>query len=400
MATFKVKFCSEKCTGKAGRIYFQVIHERKIRWLTTEYEIFPDEWDSRNSRLIMNCRNERSQLLLQYKEQIYSDARRLKRIICVLEQQSVPYSVDDVVDMYRSFTQDYSLSCYMNKIILQLKHNDKIRTAETYTATLRSFLNYRCNKDIMLDDITSHMMEEYESWCRQRGLTMNTISFYMRILRAVYNRAIDSEIIENSYPFKHVYTGIDKTRKRAIPIRILKKIKSLDLSRKPQLDYARDMFMLSFYFRGMSFIDMAYLRKSDLKNNHITYRRRKTGQLLTIGWTREMQMILDKYPKNNTEYLLPIIRKSGINERNVYRNTSYNINRHLKIIAEMLSIDTRLTLYVARHSWASVAKAKGIPLSVISEGMGHDSETTTKIYLASLDTTIVDKANSIILSAL
>lgn len=132
----------------------------------------------------------------------------------------------------------------------------------------------------------------------------------------------------------------------------------------------------------------------------MTYRRRKTGQQLIIGWTQEMQMILDKYPEVSTGYLLPIIRNSGTNERYTYRNVGYNINYNLKKIAQMVGVQIPLTLYVARHSWASAAKAKGIPLSVISEGMGHSSETTTQIYLASLDTSVVDKANSIILKSL
>ena len=113
-----------------------------------------------------------------------------------------------------------------------------------------------------------------------------------------------------------------------------------------------------------------------------------------------MQLLLDKYPENNSNYLLPIIRNSGTNERCVYRNAAYRINYRLKIIAAMVGVTIPLTLYVARHSWASAAKAKGIPVSVISEGMGHDSETTTQIYLASLDTSIVDKANSLIIKAL
>ena len=113
-----------------------------------------------------------------------------------------------------------------------------------------------------------------------------------------------------------------------------------------------------------------------------------------------MQTILDKYPENSTDYLLPIIKNTGTNERYTYRNVGYNINHNLKTIAKKVGITIPLTLYVARHSWASVAKAKGIPLSVISEGMGHDSEATTQIYLASLDTSIVDKANSLILKSL
>lgn len=238
------------------------------------------------------------------------------------------------------------------------------------------------------------------AWHRKRGVAPNTISFYTRILRAVYNRAVEDDIIENRNPFRHVYTGVDKTVKRALPLALIKKIKVLDLSLLPTLDYARDMFLMSFYLRGMSFIDMAFLRKTDLKNRYVTYRRRKTGQQLIIEWTKEMQMILDKYPENNSDYLLPIIRNTGTNERCTYRNAGYNINHNLKRIAEMVGITIPLTLYVARHSWASAAKAKGIPVSVISEGMGHDSEATTQIYLASLDTSAVDKANSLILRSL
>lgn len=160
------------------------------------------------------------------------------------------------------------------------------------------------------------------------------------------------------------------------------------------------MFLLSFYLRGMSFVDMAFLKKSDLKDGYIVYRRRKTGQQLIIEWTSEMQMVLDKYPENESCYLLPIIRNTGSNERCTYRNVGYNINHNIKKIAEMVGVTIPLTLYVARHSWASAAKAKGIPLSVISEGMGHDSEATTQIYLASLDTSVIDKANNLILESL
>lgn len=158
--------------------------------------------------------------------------------------------------------------------------------------------------------------------------------------------------------------------------------------------------MLSFYLRGMSFIDMAFLKKTDFKNGYITYRRRKTGQKFVIEWTKEMEAIRDKYPDNTSEYLLPIIKSATANERSAYRNVGYAINQNLKKIAAKVGIKIPLTLYVARHSWVSVAKTKGIPLSVISEGMGHDSEATTQIYLASLDTSAIDKANSIIRKSL
>ena len=113
-----------------------------------------------------------------------------------------------------------------------------------------------------------------------------------------------------------------------------------------------------------------------------------------------MQDILDKYPENESFYLLPIIRNPNVVPLYAYRNVGYNINRHLRIIADSLELSIPLTMYVARHSWSSAAKARGIPISVISEGMGHDSELTTQIYLASLDTSVVDRANSLLIKDL
>ena len=179
----------------------------------------------------------------------------------------------------------------------------------------------------------------------------------------------------------------------------IKALKELDLSMKPSLDFARDMFMFSFYTRGMSFVDMAYLRKTDLQNGILTYRRRKTGQELTIKWEKCMAEIIAKYPENQTDFLLPIIKEQG-NERRQYDNALHLVNYRLKELSTMLKLQRPLTMYVARHSWASAAKAKNVPLSVISEGMGHDSEATTQIYLASLETSVVDKANKMILGLL
>lgn len=288
----------------------------------------------------------------------------------------------------------------MQQQIARLRQNGNTRTAETYASALNSFKKFNADEDIMLDNITPSLMETYETWLQKRGLVPNSISFYTRILRAVYNRAVDEEIIEQRYPFRHVYTGVDKTVKRALPLSIIKKIKNLDFAPNSSVNFARDMFLLSFYLRGMSFVDMCFLRKTDLKKGYISYRRRKTGQLLSIAWTKEMQQLLSKYPENESEYLLPIIKHKNINEYRAYRNQGYSINENLKKIGEILNLDVSLTMYVARHSWATAAKAKGVPLSIISEGMGHDNETTTQIYLASLDSSIVDKANDIILKSL
>ena len=400
MASIKVKFHPSSVADREGSVYYQIIHERKVRQLPTVYKVYPSEWDESRSMVAVGSTDQRRQLVISVRDRIRSDLERLVRIDRKLGEGGIAYTADDLIDEYNRYLKEYSLFNFMERIIAGLRQKGRVRTSETYVSALNSFRKYRADEDIMLDCISSETMEGYEAWHKGRGVALNTISFYTRILRAVYNRAVEEGFIENRNPFRRVYTGIDKTVKRALPLAAISRIKVLDLSCSPALDYARDMFMMSFYLRGMSFIDMVYLKKSDLQDGRVTYRRRKTGQLLAIQWTREMQGILDKYPENCSPYLLPVIRNTEADDRATYRNTGYNINHNLKRIAAIAGLGIPLTLYVARHSWASAAKAKGIPLSVISEGMGHDSEATTQIYLASLDTSAVDRANSLILKSI
>ncbi len=389
MASIKIKYRWSAVEGRAGSVYFQIIHHRQVRQILSEYKVFKNEQGNRKPMLV---------------EGLQKDLERLNRIVADLNRRNSPYTADDIVTEYRNYMRDYSLAGYMEILIARLRKRKRTRTSETYKATLNSLKKFlsesNCHSvSVMIDSITAELVEDYEAFLQQRGLSPNTTSFYMRIFRAVYNRALDEISMERKNPFKHVYTGNERTVKRALPLESVKKIRLLKLPEGSALDYARDMFMMSFYLRGMSFIDMAYLRKSDLDHGYVTYRRRKTGQPLTIKWTIEMQKIVDKYPKNKTCYLLPVITNPKANERHAYRRCSYRINSNLKIIAEIAELNIPLTLYYARHSWATIARYKGIPLSVISEGMGHDSETTTRIYLASLDVSVVDKANSLIIAS-
>lgn len=397
MTSIKIKFRPSTVDGKEGGIYFQIIHNRVVRQLNTEYKVFAEEWNAESESIVIKgCR---SNFLLGIQERLSWDATRLEKIVRSLEIERRRFTADDIISMFHKLTKESSLFTFMHGVIAQLKQLGKIRTSETYTATLKSFMAFRESQDVPLDGISSDMMLLYEAHLKTRDVSMNTISFYMRNLRAVYNRAVEKGLTPQNKPFRHVYTGVDKTIKRAIPIKEIKALKELDLSLKPSLDFARDMFMFSFYTRGMSFIDMAYLKKSDLQNGILTYRRRKTGQQLTIKWEKCMEDIVSKYPKNQTDYLLPIIKET-LNERRQYDNALHLVNYHLKGLSSMLKLQRPLTMYVARHSWASAAKAKNVPLSVISEGMGHDSEATTQIYLASLETSVIDKANKMILGLL
>ena len=226
---------------------------------------------------------------------------------------------------------------------------------------------------------------------------MNSVSFYMRILRAVYNRAVERGKTEDKKPFRNVYTGISKTIKRAIPRKEVETIKNAQVDNHA-MRYALDMFMLSFYMRGMSFVDMANLKKSNLKNGVLTYSRKKTGQTLKIRWKHCMQEIVDRNPPLDSIHLLPIINGTEENPRRQYQTRQCYVNSNLKRLSSMLGIECNLTMYVTRHSWASIAKEMNIPVSVICDGMGHNSEKTTQIYLKSIDANKIDDANDRIIS--
>ncbi|MBD5283078.1 MAG: site-specific integrase [Bacteroides sp.] len=421
MTKVTVKFRSDRNSGKTGLIHYQISHSRKFKQIPSGIRIYSDEWDPTTDDIIVSDMRGRLDMLTEVKRNVKRDIEAIRRIIRRFESADLPFTPYQIALAFKTESREHSLLNYMSTCVMRLRKIGKVRTAETYIATMRSICKFlerngtrthipsaasqRCgvrssSRDIMLDEIDSETIESFEAWQRGLGNTPNTSSFYLRILRAVYNRAVEAEIIPDRNPFKRVFTGVEPTRKRAIPLRDMRKLRWLDLSFNPTLEYARDIFLLSFMLRGMSLVDMAFLKKSDLQNGMLTYRRRKTGQVLHIAWTTEMQTLLNKYPENPTQYLLPLICKREINDYYAYRNIGSKINYNLRKVAALAGITMPLTLYVARHSWATAAKTKGIPLTIISEGMGHNSESTTRIYLASLETSIIDRANHLIIGSL
>lgn len=333
MASIKVKFNPSTLKYQEGTLYYQIIHDRKVKQLFTTYHLFRSEWDDGKSAVRIDYGSERVSKLLLIRERVKWDLQQLYKIVGSFEEKKMSYSGEDVAEEFQRYQYESSFFRYMDGVITKLRQNGKIRTSETYLSALSSFKKFRNEKDIFLHEISSEQIDDYEGWLYSSGIAANSVSFYMRILRATYNRAVDEGRIEDRRPFRHVYTGVDKTVKRALPINVLKKIRKLDLSLMPKLDYARDIFFLSFMLRGMNFVDMAFLKKSDLINGCISYRRRKTGQLLMIEWTDDMQLILNKYPDNSSDYLLPIMSvSSSDNLRNAYRSANSKVNYALKQI--------------------------------------------------------------------
>ena len=315
-------------------------------------------------------------------------------IISGLDRKGSPYTAQDVVEAYDTPTSVTGLISFTRRLIIELKKIGKKATVRRFEVTLNSLLRYTDDREVAWAELTPNFVLGFEEFLMKRGLCRNTTSFYMRNLRAIVNRAIEQDIEVPRNLFKHVYMGIDKTVKRAVNLDVIRLIRDIDLSGQPALDFARKVFMFAFYTRGMSFVDIAFLRKSDLHNGVITYSRRKTRQQLVVRVEPETMKIIESFGINETSYLLPLLKDVEGDPERQYENAYFRINRNIQKVGTLLGLDTKLTLYVARHAWASIAHTNHVALSTISKAMGHDSEKTTIIYLQSLDSSSVDKANS------
>lgn len=289
---------------------------------------------------------------------------------------------------------------YMQDRIARLHRRGRFGTCQNYERAYRSLRRFYGDKPLSFRDLDEDLVADYEHYLRLRGVKRNSISFYMRVLRAVYKSAVAEGYAKEPHPFGHVFTGTEKTRKRAVDIAAIKELKALDLSMKPSLAYVRDLFLLSLYLRGMTFVDLAYICKRDLSNGFLDYHRHKSDARLTIKIEPCMQEIIDRYKNKDkkTPYLLDILKSNDEEEAYLqYQSALTYYNRQLKCLNGLLGNSVSLSSYTARHTWASVAHGSCIPIALISEGMGHSSEKVTQIYIASLESSLIDQANSEIL---
>lgn len=275
----------------------------------------------------------------------------------------------------------------------------KARLSETYACTARSFKKFLEGKDVPVASIDYHLMEDYEMFLKKEGLVLNTVSFYMRVLRAAYHKALKEYGLPDKKPFVNVFTGTVRTAKRATNLRTVHKIAKAEIKAESEA-LARDLFMFSFYTRGMSFVDIAFLKKSDIKRGYLIYKRQKTGQVLKVAWKQDMQEIVNRHPSLDGVHLLGILdERADTSLRHQYHIRQCLVNASLKRIAKHLKLKLNLTMYVARHSWATIAKQMNVPINVISDSMGHNSEKTTQIYLKSVDAEVIDRSNDLLIKA-
>ena len=401
ITSVKVKFRASRVSGKAGTIYYQLTHLRRTRCITTGIRLMPGEWDASAQRAV----SPEPGRVPVWQCRIECDVDRLHRIIRDLGREGRPYTVDEVADRFCAQSCGVGVTAFMREQIAQLTADNRLGTARNYTRTLRSFSVFLGGGELPFAAFTERLVEEYNAYLLRRGVVRNTVSFYMRILRSVYNKTVRRRLAEPASPFGGVYTGVDRTRKRAIDERLIARLKSLDLPVSGALPLARDLFVFSYCMRGMAFVDMAFLRKKDMRDGAIHYVRRKTGQRMTVHLEPCMREIIGRYAPRTRDtpylYLFPVLTAEDPARAYAQYQVALNYyNRLLKKLASLLGLDSGLSSYTSRHSWATAARNHNVPLPVISAGMGHTSERTTQIYLSALETSVIDSANRKILASL
>lgn len=376
-------------------MFFQVIHNRVTRTINTDLHLRPDEWDSSLSAVRISGSRERMAQLQLIDSKAKWGISRIADIIMRKERARVEYSADDIVAAYRQLPPCQTLFSFIRSMVARKVKIGRLGTAKTYRDVLCSFLAFRGGDDIMLDSLDDETITLYEAWLKGRGLKRNSSSCYLRTLRTLYRKAVNMGLTTDKDIFRHVFTGFARTQKRAIPLASIRAIRQLILPEGSPLAFARDVFMLSLYLQGMSFVDIAYMKKADIRSGQLQYNRRKTGQSITISWEKSMQDIVDAYARltEGSPYLMPIITRLDGTERYQYEKMEHNVNRNLKKIGEMVGLHIPLTTYVARHTWASTMRDMGCDISIVSRGLGHEDIKTTQIYLSSIDTSAVAKAN-------
>ena len=410
----KLKLKASQLTPQSGVLAMRITRHRATRTTTTSCVLSSDEWDERKQKIIFseNISSKRKKELSAIERKLKKDLKEVHETLGILEAHG-DYTSQELVRRFRERQEGQMFCTFVGRRVENLRSTGRFGTAHACRYAAVSFLKFLKGQDIRIDKITAALMEEYERYLLAGNRSKNTVSCYMRSLRAAYNLAVREKILvvkkERENPFSRVFTGNARTEKRAVSVESISKLMNEAAGNNEaathSLSFSRDLFLFSLSTQGMSFTDMASLKKENIGEKFIRYKRRKTGQSITIELEDCMREIIERYADSGSEFVFPILRAfentKGFGDYERWKKTANALtvyNRNLKKLAALAGLSEHFTSYAARHSWATLASQEGIPIATISRGMGHESEKTTRIYISQIDYSDVGHANRQILS--
>ena len=391
---------SKKLSNDEYPLMMRITKDRKRKYVSLGISMNPDHWDFMKGKPKPNCPNK--DLILNIIDKKTMEYRKQ-----LLEFQNIEkdFSVQKLVDSVNKPLKRKRVETLFLEVIEQMKQEKRIGNANFYKFALNSMKTFNNGSmDIPFAEIDVIWLKKYESWMKGNGNAINTMGVRFRALRAIYNLAIEQKIIKKEYyPFEDFKVSKlkESTNKRAIPKEDIQKIMNFDVKKitkyhSPLLELSRDVFLFSYLCCGINFIDIAHLKHSNIRNNRIIYSRHKTGKSINFPLQSIAIELIKKYGNQEREYIFPILNEkvhvTELQQHYRIQKIIKKVNKWLKVIAEKAGIESDLTTYVARHSYATVLKRSGVNIALIGETLGHSDLKTIQIYLDSFENSQIDEA--------
>ncbi len=412
MALAKLTLLSRESKKNKGGLYpiALKIYHQKARYIGLKYYTSLQGWDNAKGLLIrsnpanrdLDCDRiniELSEKLLKAKKVILEIGDSINLIdvnrLVVHIKNALDYNPDS--KLKKKVENEVSLGAWGQVLINRKLKANKPGTAQWYKSGIDAILKFNGRKEVMLYDITTTFLKEFEAYHDNLGNSKNTQSIYLRAVRAIYKSAIHEDQFQ---PVKDVFdtyslpTG-GRTKKRVILKDKLMLIKTLEYKKNSPLWHTKNYALIMFYCRGMNFGDLVQIKVENIVDGRLYYGRSKTGGQFSVKIISQLQKILDLYLVNKgfEDYLFPTNYDGSTAHFQKYKSQRRRMNERLKIIAKDAGIEGQFTTYYIRHSWATIAKYMGISTALISEGLGHSSIKTTEIYLKDFEDRMLDEAN-------
>jgi len=385
--------------NQTAPIHLRLTQKSKSRYISTGVTVPLNVWNTETQQISPDYPNA-GELQLKVDSARIEYEKKIKR----LEVLEIEITFETLLDTNSRKNPYQTVSDYFEKLIDGFEKSGKINSSIKYAFCLSSLKKFR-SMSITFDKIDKTFLTEFEQFLRKQGNAGNTIASKFTCLKSAYNKALEDGIFKpNDNPFIKFKVGKfwTKTRKRAISKDDILRLKNLELPKDSCFGYkqlSRDIFLFSYYTAGINFKDIATLRFNDIENGRVQYSRHKTGKLISCQLLPDAQRIVDKYGNRehkSEDYIFPILdRRVHITEQQIHdrvHKALVRVNRNLKQYSEMIGLQTPITTYVARHTFATVLKRSGVNIAIISESLGHSDLATTQIYLDSFENSAIDEA--------
>lgn len=373
-------------------LMLRICKDGKKKYKSLGISIKPIYWDYTKNKLKRNCPNY-SNIHLLITEQLNEYSNQ----IVDLETSKKEFTASSLMEKLEQPIKKDTVKDFIEREVCRLKAENRINYASSHKHLLNSLLSFKKNLEIPFCEIDATWLKNYESFLKQQGLANNSIGIRFRTLRAVYNRAIEENLVKaECYPFKKYKVSKlhEETLKRAISKNDIKRIMDYSTS-NPSMKFSIDLFLFSYFMGGINFVDIAYLTNDNIIDNLLVYIRKKTKKQIKLPLQAIAIELINKYRQCNNQFLFPILSAFHQTEQqkiNRVRKVIKQINKQLKAIGKELGLPIDLTTYVARHSFATSLKRSGVSTSLICEALGHSSERVTQIYLDSFGNDQMDDA--------